>query len=89
MLVTAPSPGRDWVTPEKALNEKSVKAMINEVTVANTLLTAIDGQQIRTMTPPCFDQMAKDGNYIEAVKNQFVGIKGLEAPNFASVAIFQ
>lgn len=78
-------PGREWVDPANALDEKSVKDMINEITVANTLLTAIDGQTEHTLTPPCFDQMAKDGNYVEAVKEQFVGIKSLEDPSFATL----
>ena len=78
-------PGRDWVDPFNALNDKTVSDMTNEVTVANTLLSAIDGYKTRTMTPPCFDQLAKDGNYINAVKEQFIGIKSLEKPNFASL----
>lgn len=76
-------PGREWVDPLNALNDKTLSDMVNEVTVANTLLTAIDGHTTHTMTPPCFDQMAKDGNYVDAVKDQFIGIKSLEDPNFA------
>lgn len=52
--------------------------MINEVTVANTLLEARDGQTVRTLSPSCFDKMAKDGNYVEAVKDQFIGVKSLD-----------
>jgi hypothetical protein len=68
-------PGREWVDPYNALNDKTVNDMLNEVTVANTLLEALDGETVRTLTPPCFDEMAKDGNYIDAVKDQFVAIK--------------
>src|SRR5690606_22335503 len=32
----------------------------------------------RTLTPPCLHTQAKDGNYIEAVRDLFVGIKGQE-----------
>ncbi|MCF2950007.1 polysaccharide deacetylase family protein [Paraglaciecola aquimarina] len=78
-------PGRDWVDPFNALDDKTVNDMVNEVTVANTLLTAVDGQQIHTLTPPCFDQKAKDGNYVTAVKNQFLAIKGLEGDDFSSL----
>jgi hypothetical protein len=76
-------PGRDWVPVHNNLDNKPVLAMVDEVTVANTLLTAMDGETVHTLTPPCYDQMAKDGNYVEAVKGQFIGIKGNEDPNFA------
>tara|TARA_R110000751_G_scaffold116604_2_gene216573 strand:- start:364032 stop:364766 length:735 start_codon:yes stop_codon:yes gene_type:complete len=77
-------PGREWVQPTNALDDKTVQAMVNEITVANTLLTSLDGYSEHTFTPPCFDQMVKDGNYVEAVKEQFVGVKSLEDPNFAA-----
>lgn len=76
-------PGRDWVPVHNNLDNRPVLAMVDEVTVANTLLTAMDGETVRTLTPPCYDQMAKDGDYVEAVKGQFIGIKGNEDPNFA------
>jgi hypothetical protein len=76
-------PGRDWVPPSNDLDNRPVLAMVDEVTVANTLLTAIDGETVHTLTPPCYDQMAKDGNYVEAVRDQFIGIKGNEDPTFA------
>lgn len=78
-------PGRDWVPAHNDLDNRPVLAMVDEVTVANTLLTAIDGQTTHTLTPPCYDQLAKDGNYVEAVKEQFIGIKGAEDPNFATL----
>ena len=78
-------PGRDWVPVHNDLDKRPVLAMVDEVTVANTLLTAMDGQTIHTLTPPCYDQLAKDGNYVEAVKDQFVGVKGAEDPNFATL----
>lgn len=77
-------PGREWVEPSNALDDKTVQAMVNEIKVANTMLTALDGLTEHTFTPPCFDQMVKDGNYVDAVKQQFVGVKSLEDPNFAA-----
>ncbi|PKG98170.1 polysaccharide deacetylase family protein [Paraglaciecola sp. MB-3u-78] len=74
-------PGREWVQASNALDDKTVQAMVNEITVANTVLTSLDGYSEHTFTPPCFDQMVKDGNYVEAVKEQFVGVKSLEDPN--------
>lgn len=78
-------PGRKWVKAINDLDKKTVAEMVREVTLANTLLTAMDGQTERTFTPPCFDQVVSDGNYIDAVKKQFVGIKSLEDSNFASL----
>lgn len=77
-------PGREWVDSSNALDDKTVQAMVNEITVANTILTALDGFTEHTFTPPCFDKMVKDGNYVEAVKEQFVGVKSLEDPDFAA-----
>lgn len=78
-------PGREWVEPSNALDDKTVQAMVNEITVANTMLTALDGFTEHTFTPPCFDKMVKDGNYVEAVKDQFVGIKSLDDPDTAFI----
>lgn len=77
--------GREWVQPWNALDDRMVQAMVNEITLANTLLTSLDGKSTRTFTPPCFDQMAKDGNYVEAVKAQFIAVKSLEDPSFAAL----
>ncbi|MEO9946784.1 polysaccharide deacetylase family protein [Paraglaciecola sp.] len=76
-------PNRNWVPSHNNLDDRRVLSMVDEITVANTLLMAVDGQSIRTLTPPCGDKSAKDGDYIEAVKDQFIGIKGSEDPNFA------
>ena len=78
-------PGREWVEPSKALENKTVQGMKNELTVANTMLMILDGYSEHTFTPPCFDHMVKDGNYVEAVKGYFVGIKSLESPDFATL----
>jgi hypothetical protein len=78
-------PGREWVQPSNSLDDKTVQAMVNEITVANTVLTSLDGLTEHTFTPPCFDQMVKDGNYVQAVKEQFVGVKSLESPDFTAL----
>ncbi|MEP1447845.1 MAG: polysaccharide deacetylase family protein [Paraglaciecola sp.] len=78
-------PGREWVEPWNALDDRMVQTMVSEITLANTILTSLDGYSEHTFTPPCFDQMAKDGNYVNAVKEQFVAIKSLEDPNFAAL----
>ncbi|MFC4699537.1 polysaccharide deacetylase family protein [Glaciecola siphonariae] len=78
-------PDRDWVSPMNALDSKTVHDMVKEVKVANTLLMALDGQKQRTFTPPCFDQLANDGNYVDAVKDLFLGVKSTDAASFAAL----
>lgn len=73
---SARGPGREWVQPERDLDALSVAQVREQVLLANTFLQAIDGRSDgRTFTAPCGDQQAKDGNYIAAVSDQFLGIK--------------
>jgi peptidoglycan/xylan/chitin deacetylase (PgdA/CDA1 family) len=66
---------RAWVTPEQDLDSVTVAQMRAQVAVASTMLHAIDGSTEFTYTVPCGDQQAKDGNYVAAVREQFLGIK--------------
>lgn len=69
-------PGREWVQPERDLDALTVAQMREQVALANTFLQALDGRSDgRTFTAPCGDVMARDGNYIDAVQDLFVGIK--------------
>lgn len=73
---SAKGPGREWVEPQRDLDALSVAQAREQVLLANTVLQALDGRSDgRTFTAPCGDQMAKDGNYIDAISDQFVGIK--------------
>jgi hypothetical protein len=49
--------------------------MLHEIRVANNFLTAIDGKKIRTFTAPCGQWQVSDGNYLAAVKNEFIAMK--------------
>jgi peptidoglycan/xylan/chitin deacetylase (PgdA/CDA1 family) len=68
-------PGREWVQPHRDLERTSVAQMQDQVLLANTVLHAIDGRQERTLTVPCGDTRAADGNYLDAVAPAFVAIK--------------
>lgn len=77
--------GREWVEPHNNLDTKTVAQMQQEIETANTFLEAIDQQTERTFTPPCGDFYAADGNYIDAIRENFVAIKGYNpqlAPKF-------
>ena len=77
---------RDWVVPERDLSATTAAQMRDQILLANTLLAAIDGATRRTLTLPCGESMASDGDYLPRVKDQFVGIKvasGGVAPDMA------
>lgn len=68
-------PGHDFVQPERNLDTTTVAQIRDQVTLANTMLTAIDGKTERTYTVPCGDTMAVDGDYLSAIAGVFTAIK--------------
>lgn len=68
-------PERTWVEPHRDLDTTTVAQMKDQVTVANTMLYAIDGRRERTFTAPCGDLLAAGQNYLPAVRSEFVAIK--------------
>mgnify|MGYP001545214453 FL=1 len=52
---------------------------MDEVNVAKIFLQAIDGPSERTLTPPCGDIMVSGENYIPAVRELFIAVKGFES----------
>ena len=73
---SAKGPGREWVSPAQDLSQLSREQMQAQTLLANSFLFAIDGQRERTYTPPCLDVEARDGNFVEGIKQEFVAIKG-------------
>lgn len=67
--------GREWVQPQHDLDKTGVAQMREQIVLGNTMLRALDGNTEFTFTAPCGDSMAQDGNYIDAVKDEFLGIK--------------
>ncbi|SEL53326.1 Peptidoglycan/xylan/chitin deacetylase, PgdA/CDA1 family [Pseudoxanthomonas sp. GM95] len=68
-------PDRSWVEPQRNLDTTTKAQMADQVLLANTMLHAIDGKTARTLTVPCGDVHAQDGDYLPLVKQAFVGIK--------------
>lgn len=68
-------PDRDWVPPHRDLDSTTVAQLRDQVLLANTVLAVLDGRTERTMTVPCGDTQARDGNYVDAVAPAFVAIK--------------
>jgi hypothetical protein len=72
---SAKGPDREWVGPDQDLDAVDVAQMRAQVALASTMLHAIDGSSEFTYTVPCGDRKARDGDYIEAISDQFLGIK--------------
>lgn len=68
-------PDRNWVPPHRDLDDTTVAQMRDQVLLANVMLAALDGKAERTMTVPCGDTQARDGDYVDAVAPAFVAIK--------------
>jgi len=68
-------PDRAWVEPHRDLDTVSPAQMRDQVLLANTMLTALDGRQERTYTAPCGDTQASGRDYLPALHPAFVAIK--------------
>lgn len=73
-------PDRAWVAPHRNLDTTTREQMQDQVLLANTMLTAIDGRRERTYTAPCFDVKALGGDYLPALHGDFVAIKAGNGP---------
>jgi len=71
---------REWVQAHRDLDTTTVAQMKDQIELGNTMLYAIDGRRERTLTTPCGDLQAQDGNYLPAVQAQFLGIKAGTGP---------
>ena len=69
---------REWVTKDNDLARITVSDMVAQVKKTNQILSELDNQPSRTLTPPCGDTDAADGNYLEASKALVTAIKGYD-----------
>jgi sialate O-acetylesterase len=72
------APGREWVKPDYDLNTYTVVRIVDEIKMANTLLEAMDGKKERTFAYPCGDMKAGDSSYVDSIRKEFVGARGVE-----------
>ena len=80
---SAALPNREWVPSYYNIDEYEIDEIVHEVTVANSFLHAIDGRSERTLTPPCGDIIVSGEDYLPAVRDLFVAIKGFESEDQA------
>lgn len=73
---SAEGPDRAWVAEHLDLDKRTLEELQGEIIMANTMLFAIDGEERRTFTPPCIDELAGGENYVNAVAPLFVAVKG-------------
>lgn len=69
------TPDRNWVPSHRDLKSTTAEQMRDQVTLANTMLHALDGKRERTFTVPCGDRIAGEQDYVDLVRDQFVAIK--------------
>jgi sialate O-acetylesterase len=66
-------PGREWVNKNYDLSNYTLTRMMDEITVANNLLKAIDGKEQRTFAYTCGDLNAGSESFFEPVKKEVAG----------------
>jgi beta-glucanase (GH16 family)/peptidoglycan/xylan/chitin deacetylase (PgdA/CDA1 family) len=71
-------PDRSWVQPQRDLDTTTPEQMRDQVMLANTMLTAIDGRTERTLTVPCGDRLAASKDYVPGLHAAFVAMKARE-----------
>ncbi|HEX7846119.1 MAG TPA: polysaccharide deacetylase family protein, partial [Chitinophagaceae bacterium] len=72
-------PGREWVKPEYDLKNYSVKKIVEEIRMTDTVLQAVDGKTKRTFAYTCADTKAGDSSYTAQIINDFVAIRNVRA----------
>ncbi len=67
---------RTFVTPERALENYTVRRMADEIQVMNTMLVALDARTTRTLAYPCGDETAGGASYVNAVRPLSTAARG-------------
>ena len=70
--------GREFVKPDRDMNNYTVKRMNDEIRTMNTILKAIDSKSERTFAYPCGDTKIHDTAYINGTKNEFIAARGVK-----------
>ncbi|WP_144212974.1 polysaccharide deacetylase family protein [Shewanella donghaensis] len=81
-------PNREWVPAHHDLDSYSVGQLVEELTLANTFLKAIDGKLERTYTVPCGDLLVDGQEYLSEISHLFTAIKGHGADKRFSPIIY-
>lgn len=66
----------DWVKPEYDLNTYTLDQLRNELRTANTLLTAIDGEEERSFAYTCGNYAIDGVSFIDSIRGMFPSARG-------------
>jgi peptidoglycan/xylan/chitin deacetylase (PgdA/CDA1 family) len=69
--------GREFVSADYDLNNYSMRRITNEILAMNAVLSAIDGKANRTFAFPCGDTKVHDTAYIDSLRKDFAGARGV------------
>ena len=70
-------PGRSWVSPRNDLSKYTTDEIAREIEMTNIFLESLDGRKERTFAYPCGDVATGEGPYIDAIKDQFLAMRGV------------
>ncbi|HEX8314321.1 MAG TPA: polysaccharide deacetylase family protein [Flavisolibacter sp.] len=71
--------GREFVKGDYDLRFYTVRRIQDEIRTMNNLLKAIDGKTARTFAYPCGDMKLRDTAYMDGLKNDFAGARGVRS----------
>lgn len=74
---TGKLPGREWVQPDYDLGNYTMRRLVDEIKMANTLLEALDGKTKRSFAYPCGDMKIGDSSYVDKITENFVAARGV------------
>ena len=69
--------GREWVRPEYDLNAYTTRRLLDEIRMAQTVLGVMDGGKPRTFAYPCGDTTAGGSSYVDSIRTEFPGARGV------------
>ena len=71
-------PGRGWVKPDYDLSKYTMRRLVDEISMANILLRAIDGKTARTFAYPCGEMSIGGLSYVDSLKGRFSAARSVE-----------
>ena len=70
--------GRSWVSEVNDLDKYSTEQIVREIEMTNIFLQSLDGKTKRTFAYTCGDMSTGDGSFVDAIKDKFVSLRGVE-----------
>lgn len=71
-------PGRDFVTPDRNMDNYSEERWIAELKLTSDLLETIDGETERTFAYTCGDLTVSGESFVDAIRPMFIGARTVE-----------